>query len=57
MISFDDFSIEVCSLGCNWWVVIIGLINALVDRRHAIISTNEDTVQRRIYATLWADEF
>ena len=29
----NNFIIKVCSLGCNWWEVIVGLDNGLASNR------------------------
>ena len=55
--STNDFFIEFCFLGCNWWHKIIGLHNGLaLNRQQAIIWTNDDPVQWSIYAMLGRDE-
>ena len=54
---FWHFFIEICSLAFDRWKVIIGLQNGLAPiRRQAIIETNVDKVQGRIYAALGWDE-
>ena len=41
----------MCSLGTNWQYIIIGLDNGLaLNRRQAIIFTNDDLVNWHIYA-------
>ena len=35
-LSFGDFLNEVCCLGCDWWIVIIGLNNGLVPNRRQL---------------------
>ena len=54
---FDWNVTEVCSYGSNWQYSSIGLDNDLVpNRRQAIIWTNADPIQWRIYAALGRDE-
>ena len=53
LVTFDNCFIEVCSLGCDWWEVIIGLDNCLAsNRRQAIIWNNDDIIYWRIYESL-----
>ena len=45
------FFTEVCSLGCDWLEVVIGLGDGLApSRRQAIISTNKYPVKPRTHA-------
>ena len=47
----------VCSEGIDWQKPTIGLDNGLApNRRHAIIWTNGDPIQWRIYAVVGGDE-
>ena len=44
---------QVCSLGCDWWEVIVGLDNGLASKRwQASIYGNDDSVQRHTYTLL-----
>ena len=53
---YQNFT-EVCSLGSNWQWSSIGLDNGLVpNRRQAIIWTNADQIDWRIYVALGGDE-
>ena len=50
---FCIYSTKVCPIGCDWWEVIIGLDDDLVPNRpQVIIYTNDEAMQRRIYAAL-----
>ena len=54
---FDKNFTDVCSQGSNWQSSSIGLDNGLApNRRQAIIWTNADPINWRIYATLGGDE-
>ena len=54
---FDKNFTEVCSQWSNWQYPSIGLENGLVpNRRQAIIWTNADPIQWRIYAAMGGDE-
>ena len=53
VVSENCFCIEVCCLLCDWWEVFIGLDGGLMlNRPQAVIKTNDDAVQWRIYAAL-----
>ena len=48
----DTKSIEICSLGSNWQYASIGSDNGLAPtRRQAFIWSNDDRIDRRIYAS------
>ena len=54
---FDYNFTDVCSQGANWQSSSIGLDNGLAPNRwQAIIWTNADPINWRIYATLGGDE-
>ena len=54
---FDWNFTDVCPKGSNWQSSGIGLDNGLApNRRQAIIWTNADPINWRIYATLGGDE-
>ena len=57
LLDFKWYFIEMCSLWSNWQNVTISSDNGLVlNRRQAIIWTNEDLVYWRIYASLGLSE-
>ena len=54
---FDKNFTDVCPQGSNWQSSSIGLDNGMApNRRQAIIWTNADPINWRIYATLGGDE-
>ena len=57
VLNFDQNFTEVCSWWSNWQYPSIDLDNGLApNRRQAIIWTNADPIQWRIYAALGGDE-
>ena len=56
-LNFDYDFTEICFQGSNWQYSSIDLDNGLAPkRRQAIIGTNDDHVQQRIYASFGLNE-
>ena len=56
LLSVSSFFIEVCTSGCDWWEVLIGLDNGLaLNRWQAIIWVNGNPVQWRKNTVLGID--
>ena len=52
LLSLDNFAIEACLTGYDWWEVSIGLGYGMVQsRQEAIILTNGDQLQRCLWCT------